>query len=141
MRTFLCAMCVLVVSLATLQAQEFTVGDYWRLTGAQLVLSVEEWKDRIVAAEQAHGNSQQLLARSNAITKQYATARKKLLAQYSISELGYLHYSTDHGREVESFLAENDEIRGQIEGFRQQVQSLSRTFDQVAASMLGGDRK
>ena len=78
------------------------------------------------------------MAGSAAITKQYAGHHGTLHSKFGTSQLGYLHFGTDHAREVESYLEseEHSDLKRELEQLRERIQDLMHRFDALAEPML-----
>jgi len=125
--------------LAAAEDTSFTVEDYWQLTKARLKLSAVEWQERITSAEQAKGDRKMLISRSDALKKQYAGYHRQLHSKLSTSPQAYLHFATDHAREIESYLEEHADVKREIEDLRQKVLGLMQRFDAIAEPGLNGE--
>jgi hypothetical protein len=133
------AISLLLIGTCIASAQaNFSAADYWQLNKARLELAAMEWQERITAAEQARGDRKVLLARSTAITKQFAEAHRSLHAKFGTNPQAYLHFATDHAKEVQSYLEDEQhvDVKRELEQLRENVQTLMQRFDSVAEPML-----
>jgi hypothetical protein len=123
---------------AAAEDTSFTVENYWQLTKLRLELSAIEWQERITSAEQAKGDRKMLISRSDAIRKQYAGYHRQLHSKFGTTPRDYLHFATDHARELEPYLEEHPDMKREIEDVRQKVLGLMQRFDSLAEPALNG---
>lgn len=142
MRKVILAMLVSAPFVVAADGANLSVGQYWELTKARLELAALEWRDRIASAEQAQGNRETLIANSGAIAAQYAIRHNQLLAKFGVSQQAYLHFATDHSREIESYLEENADLKRVLDNLRKNIQSLIQRLDSIVGPvMMGGAPK
>jgi len=123
-------------------AANLTLEDYWQLTKLRLELAAVEWQERITVAEQAKGDRKVFMARSEAITKQYAGHQRSLHLKFGATPLEYLHFETDHAREIDSYLQseEGAGVKREIERLRGKIQGLMQRFDGLNADLMREDK-
>jgi len=105
---------------------------YWELTQARLELAEQEWRERVESARQAAGNTRMLNTQSATISKAYAARQIELLRNQGLTEQDFRHFASDHSREIESYLDENDAVRQGLSSLRQALQGLMEQFDTLA---------
>lgn len=133
---FVCA----CASVASAQRKDLTVEDYCRMTISLMDLSVQEWQERNPVAEKIKGR-QKLEAALQDVTKKYRELRSEKFKKLGLDQSSYLHYATDHKTEIESYLADNPEIKQAIDDLQKQINKLIEQFEGAALPQpKGGDQ-
>jgi hypothetical protein len=142
MGRFLCSL-LLACSLLTVgqiiraaDGTTLSIDGYFELTKARLELAEKEWQERVTSANEANGDRAVLLARSAAITKQYAASQSELHSQFGVTPQTFLAFGSDHAQEVASYLEENTDVERDLSAVRQRIQILMDQFDAIAQPML-----
>jgi hypothetical protein len=103
-------------------------------------LSVREWRDRLgVAVEQKQAARKEMVKTLEKISDQYRKSQGKLYKQYGIGRRSYLHYGSDHKTEIESYLEEHQDVRGEIELIRKQISGLIQQFESAMSNRQEGE--
>lgn len=124
------------------QKAEITVENYCHLTKSLMELSVREWRDRLgVAVEQSQATRKEMARSLEKITSRYRKPQNRLYKQYGIGRRSYLHYAGDHKAEIESYLEENPDVRGEIESIRGQINELIQRFETAVSNRREGESK
>lgn len=118
-----------------------TVENYCRLTISLMQRSVEEWQERVPAAERIKTDRKKLEAALQAVTKKYRDQRTEEYKQFGFDQKTYLHYATDHKTEIESYLEDNPELQQAIDGLKKQIDNLIEQFESAASPRPEGAEK
>jgi hypothetical protein len=142
MRRLLGALVLVAVSLATAaEGADFSVEQYWQLTKARLELASTEWRERIRSATEANGNREALIAQSTAIAAAYRTRHDQLLTTFGVTQQAYLHFATDHAREIDSFLEGHADLKRDLADLRKNIESSIDTLDAIVGAAMKGPAK
>lgn len=136
--SFVLLLCCCFGSVVRGQSTDLTVEDYCRLTISLMQLSVEEWQERVPVAETIKTDRRKLEGALQAVTKKFRDQRAEKLQQFGISQQAYLHYSTEHKTEIESFLEDNPEVRQAIDDLQKQIDKLIEQFESAASPRQEG---
>jgi hypothetical protein len=124
------------------QNAELTIENYCQLTKSLMELSVREWRDRLgVASEQKQGARKEIIKSLDKITSQYRKSQNQLYKQYGIGRRSYLHYGSDHKAEIEGYLEEHQDVKGEIESIREQINGLIQQFESTVPNRKEGEPK
>jgi hypothetical protein len=123
------------------QARELTVEDYCRLTISLMQRSVEEWQERVPVAEKTKTDRKKLASALQAVTKKYQDQRTEEYQRFGFDLKTYLHYTTDHKTEIESFLEDNPDVQQSINDLQKQIDNLIQQFESAASPHPDGGQK
>ncbi len=123
------------------QNKDLTVADYCRLTISLMQLSVDEWQERVPVAEKIKTDRRKLETGLQAVTKKYHEQRSEALKQFGMDQRAYLHFSTDHKTEIDSYLEDNPEVKQAIDDLQKQINKLIDQFESLASPHQEGAEK
>jgi hypothetical protein len=124
------------------QNTELTIENYCQLTKSLMELSVREWRDRLSAAgEQKQATRKEMIKSLDKVASQYRKSQNQLYKQYGIGRRSYLHYASDHKTEIEGYLEEHQDVRGEIESLREQINGLIQQFETTVPNRREGEQQ
>ena len=124
------------------QNSEFTTENYCQLTKSLMELSALEWRDRVkTAIDQKQSSSKEMVKSLEKLTSQYRKPQNRAYRQYGIGKRFYLRYGSDHKTEIESYLEDNQDVRGEIESIREQINGLIQQFESVMSNRKEGEQQ
>src|ERR1700730_13507249 len=114
------------------QTKDLAPEDYSRLTISLMELSVQEWQERTPVAEKIKNDRKKLEAALQDVTKKYRDLRSEKFKEFGLDQSTYLHYTTDHKTEIDSYLEDNPEVQLAIDDLKRQIDKLIEQFEAAA---------
>lgn len=123
------------------QSTDLTAEDYCRLTISLMQLSVEEWQERIPVAEKIKTDRKKLETALKPVTEKYREQRSEKYQRFGVDQRAYLHFSSNHKTEIESYLEENPEVQQAIDDLKKEIKRLIDQFESVTTPREEGAEK
>lgn len=102
-------------------------------------LSIQEWQERVEAANQNKDDRKKLTERLEEITDRNRGLRDETYRRYGMSARDDLRYASAHAKEIESYLEENPDVRNAIGSLKERISSLVQQFEAVVKPAEKGD--
>src|SRR5262245_26344185 len=123
------------------QDAELTAERYCLLTKSLMELTAREWKDRIETAKGLKRSPRkEMVERLDSLANQYRKSQNRLYRQFGIGRSAYLSYASDHKIEIESFLEDHQDVKGEIDSIKDQINGLIQKFESVMANRQEGEQ-
>jgi predicted metal-binding transcription factor (methanogenesis marker protein 9) len=109
---------------------EISTEEYCQLKQALMELSIQEWQERVEAANQ-NKDDKKLAERLDEITERNRGLRDETYRRHGMSAREDLRYASTHAKEIESYLEKNPDVKNSIESLKERINSLVQQFEAV----------
>jgi predicted metal-binding transcription factor (methanogenesis marker protein 9) len=120
---------------------EISTEEYFQLKQALMELSIQEWQERVEAANQNEDDRRKLTERLDEITDRNRALRDEIYRRHGMSAREDLRYASTHAKEFESYLEENPEVKNSIESLKERLNSLVQQFEAAVKPAEKGAEK
>jgi predicted metal-binding transcription factor (methanogenesis marker protein 9) len=119
---------------------EISTEEYCQLKQALVELSIQEWQERVEAANQNKDDRKKLTERLDEITERNRGLRDETYRRHGMSSRDDLRYASTHAKELESYLEENPEVKNSIESLKERLNRLVEQFEAVMSPAKGAQQ-